>query len=296
MYDKKYISVKRILWIILFANFLVAFIKLGVGIACKSQSVTADGIHSFADGSSNIIGLIGIWLASKPADSKHPYGHEKFEIIASLFIGAMLATMSAKIFIRGITSIVNPTLLAIDYIQLVLMLITIIINIIVAITEYRQGKKLKSTILVTDSLHTRGDILISLAVLGGLIGIKFGVPVWIDGLISIAVAIAVFISAAKIITSCVNVLVDGKAIDCEEIRQLLLAQPEVIDVHNVRSRGVMTHTFIELHIIINPCEDVNCSHILSHKLESILKEHYGSNTEVNIHVEPDDGLHNSQEE
>ncbi|MGL5715515.1 MAG: cation diffusion facilitator family transporter, partial [Paraclostridium sp.] len=98
-YDN-YKKVKQVLWIILFANLGVALLKIVVGSIINSASMTADGFHSLSDGSSNIVGLIGITLASKPIDKEHPYGHKKFEVIAGLFIGGMLLFLGGKIIIE----------------------------------------------------------------------------------------------------------------------------------------------------------------------------------------------------
>ncbi len=288
MCDNKYNAAKKVLWIILFANFLVAAVKIGVGMASKSQSVIADGIHSFADGSSNIVGLVGIWLASKPRDTQHPYGHDKYEIMASLFIGVMLATMSVRIIWAAIVSFGNPIELNIHRIEMMCIFATILINIVVASIEYRCGKKLGSNILMTDSLHTRGDILISTTVLLGVIGIKCGIPQWVDGVLSLLVAIAVLMSAWKIIKNCADILVDSRAVDSDEIKNLLITIPGIYDVHQIRSRGEPSHSFIDLHIIVNPQENIVDMHLLSHRLENILKDHFGTNTEVNIHIEPND--------
>lgn len=287
MCDNKYKYVKIVLWVILVANFLVSAVKLCIGLACNSQSVTADGIHSFSDGASNIVGLIGIRLSSRPGDKKHPYGHGKYEIMASLLIGVMLAYMAIQIISRAVNSFKHPAQLDISIIQGVLMIFTIAINIVVAVTEYRWGRKLGSTILVTDSLHTRGDIFVSCTVLAGLIGIKAGMPVWVDSIMSLAVAIVVVISAASIIKNCVDVLVDSAAVDSEEVRNILSSVPGVENVHKIRSRGGVSHVFIDLHVIVRPDENVIYVHSLSHKLEDILKEHFGSETEVCVHVEPD---------
>lgn len=291
MRGKNYKAVKAVLWAILFANFAVAAIKIGVGIASGSQSVTADGIHSFGDGASNIVGLIGIWLASKPRDEKHPYGHGKYEILASLFIGVMLAALSIRVISRAVFSFGATAAVEINAAEVVLMAITIAINTAVAITEYRLGKKLDSTILVTDSMHTRGDIFISSAVLLGLLGIRLGLPVWADGAMSLAVAAAVLYSAWKIIRDCADVLVDSAAVNCEEVKHLLLDTPGVCGVHKVRSRGEHSHVFIDLHVTVSPQENIVCVHGLSHRLEAILKEHFGENTEVNIHMEPENKRH-----
>ncbi|MBQ1787139.1 MAG: cation diffusion facilitator family transporter, partial [Turicibacter sp.] len=92
-----YKKVKKVLWIILLANFAVAILKIIVGTTIRSSSMTADGFHSISDGTSNIVGLIGIGLAAKPRDKEHPYGHNKFEVISGLFIGAMLLVLGIKI-------------------------------------------------------------------------------------------------------------------------------------------------------------------------------------------------------
>lgn len=286
MRDKRYKSVKKTLWIILFANVLVAVIKICIGICCESQSVIADGIHSFADGASNAVGLIGIWLAAKPCDKKHQYGHGKYEIVASLFIGLMLGFMSIRIISGAVKSFETPATLSIDYVECILIIFTIIVNAFVAYTEFKHGKKLKSTILITDSLHTRGDILISCTVLLGLICIKAGIPAWVDGVMSILVAVAVLISAWQIIKNCIDVLVDSTVVDGEEVKKLLMTIPGIYDIHQVRSRGELSHTFIDFHVVVNPQENVECMHILSHDLEAILKEHFGEGTEVSIHLEP----------
>ena len=291
MPTKQYSSVKKILWIILFANFAVAILKLCIGIACQSQSVIADGIHSFADGSSNIVGLIGIWLAAKPKDEGHQYGHGKYETIASLFIGVMLAIMSIRIITRSVTLFRNPVVLDVDFINLALMIVTIIINIIVAVTEFRFGKRLASTILVTDSMHTRGDILISVTVLFVLLGVKLGLPPWIDSVMSFIVAIAVLISAWQIIKNCMDVLVDSSVVKSDEVKKLLMTVPGIYDIHQIRSRGELSHYYIDFHVVVNPNESIDHTHDLAHKLELILSEHFGQETEVSIHFEPDDGRH-----
>ena len=96
MLSNSYRKIKQVLWVILFANFVVAILKVTVGTLIKSASMTADGFHSLTDGSSNIVGLIGIRLASKPVDDDHPYGHGKFETLSSMFIAGMLIFVGGK--------------------------------------------------------------------------------------------------------------------------------------------------------------------------------------------------------
>ncbi|HBH3014975.1 TPA: cation diffusion facilitator family transporter, partial [Clostridioides difficile] len=124
-----YKKVKQVLWIILFANFAVALLKIIIGNQIKSYSMTADGFHSLSDGASNIVGLIGIFFASKPKDKNHPYGHKKFEIITSLFISGMLFVIAIKIILSAVLRITNPVVPAITIESLIALIITLFINI-----------------------------------------------------------------------------------------------------------------------------------------------------------------------
>ena len=99
MVKNNFKKVQQILFIILLANLLVATLKLIVGSIIKSASMTADGFHSLSDGSSNIVGLIGIHFASQPEDEQHPYGHNKYETLAGLFISFMLFFVGGKVIL-----------------------------------------------------------------------------------------------------------------------------------------------------------------------------------------------------
>ncbi|MDI9215091.1 cation diffusion facilitator family transporter, partial [Clostridium tertium] len=103
--ESNYKKVKIILLVILIANIVVAVSKIVVGLVINSASVMADGFHSISDGASNIVGMIGIVMASKPKDIDHPYGHKKFETIASMFIGTMLLFISFNVIKSSISKL-----------------------------------------------------------------------------------------------------------------------------------------------------------------------------------------------
>ena len=103
----KYKKVKNILLFILVANLVVAFLKLIVGSYINSSSVLADGFHSLSDSASNIVGIVGISIAARPRDKKHPYGHTKFEMLSSLFIGIMMVFIALKIMGEAVLNIKN---------------------------------------------------------------------------------------------------------------------------------------------------------------------------------------------
>ncbi|MCC0636108.1 MULTISPECIES: cation diffusion facilitator family transporter [unclassified Clostridioides] len=281
-----YKKVKQVLWIILFANFAVALLKIIIGNKIKSYSMTADGFHSLSDGASNIVGLIGIFFASKPKDKDHPYGHKKFEIITSLFISGMLFVIAVKIILSSISRLANPVTPSITIESLIALVITLFINIFVCIYEYRVGTKLNSYVLISDSLHTRSDIFVSLGVLVTLVGVKLGFPVIIESVVPIIISGFIIYSAYGIFKPSIGILVDRVAVDEEYIREIVFEFNEVRDVHNIRSRGSKSVIYIDMHVMVDPFISVEQSHDLTHKIEKQIQEEINENAQVIVHIEP----------
>ena len=281
-----YKKVKLVLWIILFANLGVAVTKIIIGYLINSASLSADGIHSMSDGMSNIIGIIGITIAVKPVDKKHPYGHKKSEIIASLFTGAMLFVLGIKIFMTGLDRFMHPEELNITTISLISLIITIIINFFVTIYENKKGKEYDSYILISDSIHTRSDILISLGVLISLLLIKIGVPIVIDPIISIIISFFIFRASYEIFKESINILLDSAVIDEEQIINVVNSFTEVKDIHKIRSRGSHNDMYVDMHIMIEANTSLEQSHALSHRIEDEIKKKINNKCQVIIHMEP----------
>lgn len=286
MDNSKYYKIKKVLWIILFANLFVAIAKIVLGNITRSASITADGFHSLADGSSNIIGLIGIGIASKPTDEDHPYGHRKFETLTSLFIVAMLFYIGIKIILASIQKFLNPEIPEISAIAFIIMILTLGINIFVSTYEHKKGRELNSMILISDSMHTRSDIFITLGVLGTLTALKLGAPPILDPLVSILVATFIFNAAYRIYKEASGILVDSVAIDESLIRNLVMTHKEVIGVHKIRSRGSMDIIHVDMHVLADPDLSLREAHSLAHEIELHLQNEIDPNIEALIHVEP----------
>lgn len=278
--------VKKVLIIILFANIFVAILKILIGSMIKSTSLSADGFHSLSDGSSNIVGLIGIWYAAKPIDEDHPYGHRKFETLASLFIGGMLTFVGISVLISAVQRFFTPRTPDITLESILALILTLAVNVFVSVFEYREGKKLNSSILICDSLHTRSDIYVSIGVLITLLSIRLGLPAVIDPIASIIVAIFIFHAAYEIFKENSAVLVDRAVVDSETIKKIVLKFPEVKDIHRIRSRGRNDEIFIDLHIKIDSNNTVEQSHNLMHNIEDEVRREVCENTQVIVHLEP----------
>lgn len=286
MENNSYKKVKQVLWIILFANFGVAMLKIIIGSAIKSASMTADGFHSLSDGASNIVGIIGISIASRPNDKSHPYGHKKFEIMASMFIGCMLIVIAGKIIFTSILRFTNVVEPCITVESLIVLIVTLIINIFVCTYENRVGKKLNSYILISDSMHTKSDIFVSIGVLFTLVGVKLGLPSIIDPIASLVVSGFIIYSAYEIFKSSTGVLVDKSTVDEEKIVEIVSSFKDVKGVHKIRSRGSESDMYVDMHILIDPYISIEKSHVLTHEIEDMIQTKINESSQVIVHLEP----------
>ncbi len=285
MKTNNYIEVRKVLFYILLLNIAVALAKLIYGTMTKTGSMVADGYHSLSDGTSNIVGLIGIWIASKPADESHPYGHQKVETLSTIFISMLLFFVSYEICIGAYERFKNPISPDINILSFIVMLITLAINLFVVRYETRKGEALKSSILVSDAKHTQSDVYVSLSVIASLIAVKLGF-LMVDSVVSIFIAILIFKSGLEILFEAINVLIDGKIIDSSEIYNKAVAHPEVIYCHKVRARGKENQIMIDLHIGINGNETIKHGHEIAHEIEDMLKVEIEGVSDVVVHVEP----------
>ena len=168
------VKIRRVLLYTLFLNIAVAAAKIGYGHTIDSVSMLSDGFHSFFDGTSNIIGLAGIWIACKPPDKDHPYGHRKFETLSTIAIAGLIFVAAAGILKEAYSRLTTPSDIEVTFTAFVIMAITLLVNIWVMSYETKKGRELKSEFLLADALHTKTDILISISVIISLTAAKMG--------------------------------------------------------------------------------------------------------------------------
>jgi Co/Zn/Cd efflux system component len=162
-------DIRRVLWIVLGLNIAVALAKLLYGLSSHSVAMQADGIHSFFDGASNVVGLIGMWFAARPADQSHPYGHGKFETFTAAAIALMLGVAGYTVARGAISSLQGEGVAQVGIGSFAVMISTLAVNLGVTTWEARAGRRLSSEVLVADSRHTLSDVLVSSGVIVSLI-------------------------------------------------------------------------------------------------------------------------------
>ena len=278
-------DVTSTLWFVLLLNWLVSVLKLVFGYAIKSYSMVADGYHSFADGASNIAGLIGMKFACQPVDKDHPYGHKKYETFTSVFIALLLFLICFHLLHDSLERIHIETAPKVTLLSFLVMIFTMVINGCVMLYEYKKGKRIASDILVSDSLHTRADILTSFSVIIAFIGVKMGFPI-LDALVALVIVVFIGRSAIGILRSSSAVLCDTAVIDSKEVEKVVLGLEGVRKCHRIRTRGRIDDIHIDLHVLLDDKTPLIRAHDMSSKIESLIKESFPGVTDVIVHPEP----------
>lgn len=281
-------AVRRVLWWVLFLNLAVAGAKLGYGLFIHSVSVTADGFHSMFDGTSNVLGLIGLGFAARPADKDHPYGHAKYETFASAAIGALLLFAAYEVGSGAIARLRAPGAgPSVDAVSFVVMLFTFAVNIIVTTAERRAGKRLTSDILIADASHTGSDLLVTLGVIVGLAAVRLGYPI-ADPIIALVVTGFIIATAFRVLSRASVTLADTARIEPARVSDVALGIEGVKGCHDVRSRGTESEAYVDLHIQVAPDTSLEQAHAIAERVEKAVAEEFAQVVDVIVHVEPYD--------
>jgi cation diffusion facilitator family transporter len=172
-------SISAVLVRVLVLNLVVAVSKISLGLATSAVSVLSDGFHSLTDTASNVVALVGVRLSSQPPDEDHPYGHRKFETLASIGILIFLILVLFEVASSAVDRFRTGGTPTVGVISFVVMGATFLVNLGVVIYERRAGRRLSSEILLADAHHTMSDLMTSATVIVALIGVKFGTTGWI---------------------------------------------------------------------------------------------------------------------
>lgn len=282
----RYAGIRRVLWLVLLLNLTVAAAKFSYGLATNSVAMQADGIHSLFDGISNVVGLVGMRLAARPADENHPYGHGKFETFTAAVIAVMLVIAAYTVgrsALRELLGSGEPTLVQTG--SFLVMVGTLAVNLFVTIWESRAGRRLGSEVLVADARHTLSDVAVSSGVIVSLILVGLG---WqqADAIVALLVTLVIIRTALEVIRGVARTLGDEARLPAAELAAVVRAMPGVVDCHSVRTRGLEQQVYLDLHVLIAPGTPIEESHAVAHRVEGELRDRYPQIVDVVVHVEP----------
>ena len=276
---------QRVLLRVLILNLAVAGAKLVFGYATGAVSIISDGFHSLTDSASNVMGLIAARAAQKPPDEDHPYGHRKYETLAAGGIFVFLLLAVVEVARAAVAGFARGGTAQVSLLSFIVMIVTLAINVIVMRYESGEGRRLQSELLIADAMHTGSDILTSCAVLLSLAAVKLGLPL-LDPIGGLFVAAFIARTGWRVARDTSHVLSDRVALSEEDIRQVVLAVPEVVGCHQIRSRGTADHIFVDLHVWFHGDTTLHEAHRLSHVVKDRILSAFPDVADAIIHIEP----------
>lgn len=276
-------------------NLLLSFIKFGAGLLGRSGAMIADAAHSLSDCATDIVVLFSFSMAGKPADEDHPYGHGKYETLATAIIGSVLLLAGAGIFWSGVTKVYRilsgESIGAPGKIALVAAAISVLVKEMLYHYTSRVGRRIRSQALIANAWHHRSDAGSSVGTLLGIGGAIYLGERWhiLDPIAAIVVSLFVVWVAFEIFTGSIKELVEASLDEdtCSEIMQLASSFDDISDPHNLRTRKIGNDIAVDMHIRLPPEMPVVEAHAIATRLEEAIRDRFGKSTFISIHIEPE---------
>jgi len=271
-------------------NVLQAAIKISFGILGQSAALIADGIHSLSDLLSDLLVIIAVRLGSREADREHPYGHRRFETIATVLLGVSLIAIGVGISWSVIERMNNPESLPTpNPLGLAIAATSIVINEWLYHYTKTIAKKTRSKLLMANAWHQRSDAISSVVVLFGIGAVMLGYPL-ADAIAAILVALMVAKIGLNLVLNSIKELVDTSLPPklLSEIRTSIMSIDGVEGIHLLRSRQMGEDALIDAHIIVDPRITVSEGHTISDIVRDELISCFDDVIDVLVHVDPED--------
>ncbi len=279
---------RRIALVSITIGLLLSVGKIWVGLAAGSSAVVSDGIEAGADVLSSAIVYAGLWIASKPPDSDHPYGHGRYEILAGLAVGAMLLLSAAAIFWHSFTDLAERG--EVRSYALYPLLLAVILKVALAGVKFRTGRRIASTSLEADAWHDITDLLSTTVALSAVLltladPVRFGAADHIGGMV---IGIIVFFLSIRVVRRTVDQLVDTMPAPAmmREVYDAALTIPGAIGIEKCFARRTGLKYHVDLHLEVDPEMTVRESHAIASTVKANIKDRVRWVADVLVHVEP----------
>lgn len=276
-------------------NFILLLFKFFAGIWGRSSAMLADAVHSLSDFATDVVVFICVHLSARPRDEDHDYGHGKYETLATSVIGVVLLFVGVGIFWSGASKIycfyvLDEPIASPGKIALIAALVSLLVKELLFQVTVAVGKRQESPTVIANAWHHRSDALSSVGTALGIAGAIWLGEDWtvLDPIAALIVSVLVVKVAVTLTVPAVNDLLE-KSLP-EEIEDEILATigavDKVQDPHHLQTRRIGSNYAIEAHIRVDGGMTVNDAHEIMCRVERQLREKYGSNTHITLHVEP----------
>jgi len=286
MINKKNNRLKNIEgWGSIILNTFLFIIKFWAGSVTGSVAIIADAWHTLSDSFTSAIVLCSVVASSKPPDRKHPFGHGRAEIIASIIIGVLLSVVAFNFFIEALSRLRESTPVTYGNLAIAVTAVSVILKEAMAQFAIRAGKKTGSQVLTADGWHHRSDAISSAIILAGIFtGRQFW---WIDGALGIMVSILILYSAFEIIRDTYGSII-GECPDEALVNKINRIAEENINmetfIHHIHVHNYGHHKELTFHIKLPDDLNLKDAHDIATNLEISIRQEL--NIETTIHMEP----------
>ena len=272
-------------WVSIVLNILLFALKYWAGVVSGSLALMADAWHTLSDSLSSLFVLISAKISFKKPDKEHPFGHGRYELVTSIFIGILLILVGLNFVKEGVVKFIERQDAEYGLIAIVVTIVSILLKEGLAQYAFWAGKKVDSDALKADAWHHRSDALSSVVI---LVGIFVGRAIWwIDALLSIVVALFILYAAYKIIAQSISTILGEDADPDLEAKLKTLAKKVTgldLNVHHIHLHNYITHRELTFHVCLDPALTIAEAHDQLLVFEDQIRKQLDA--EPTIHIDP----------
>ncbi|MGD9006686.1 MAG: cation diffusion facilitator family transporter [Desulfobacteraceae bacterium] len=256
-----------------------------------SSAVLSDALESIINVAASGFAIVSVWLAAKPPDPEHPYGHGKIEYFSAGFEGALIIFAAAGIFWTGIKHLIKPHALPNIEQGLAILCIASVANLLLGLYLLRVGRRTESVTLIADGKHIITDVYTSAGVLIGLALVYITGWLWIDGLVACLVGINILVTGSRLVRQSFSRLMDASDVRLlDRIARHLEKhrKPEWIDIHKLRAWRAGNLIHVDLHLVLPKDLPMDAAHHEARAIEELLADEFDGNASALVHMDPCD--------
>jgi cation diffusion facilitator family transporter len=280
----------RVTYVGALINIFLAIIKVGVGVFGQSAALIADGIHSLSDLVSDLFVIIAIKMGAREADHDHPYGHRRFETMATVLLGLGLVVVAGGIAWDATERLLHPEKLLVPNREtLGVAIVSILANEWLFHYTKRVGDLTRSKLLLANAWHHRSDAFSSIIVLFGIAAVFMGYP-FADAIAAVVVAVLIAKMGLFLVMESINELVDSSLPEnyVRDIRRVIKQTQGVMSIHLLRTRRMGEDAYIDAHIVVDSRISVSEGHMIGDRVRDDLKTEFDDVVDVLVHIDPED--------
>ena len=271
-------------------NLMLSIFKLIAGLLASSGAMISDAIHSASDVFSTIIVIIGVKISGKASDEDHPYGHDRFECVASIILAILLGVTGVGIGLTGVQKLIAghyDTLAIPGILALAAAVISIVVKEIMYWYTRNAAKKINSGALMADAWHHRSDAMSSVGAFIGILGARLGFPI-LDPIASVAICVLIVKASVDIFRDAIDKMVDHSCDDAteESMREVIMGVKGVKGIDLLQTRLFGSKMYVDIEISADGTIPLDEAHDIAENVHHSIEKNFKDVKHCMVHVNP----------